>query len=151
MTLDKIDRQILSLMQQDASLSIGALADLVSISKSACWRRVQKYEEQGIIKQRITVLDPKRLGLRLIVFISIKTNTHSQEWSDRFKRTVELIPGVMEVHRMGGDVDYLIKAIVDDISGYDELYQKLIKTELSEVTAGFVMETIKSTLELPIQ
>lgn len=151
MKLDKIDKQILTLIQRDAGLSVGALAELVNISKSACWRRMQKFEQEGIIKQRTTVLDPKKLGLKLVVFISLKTNKHSQQWSEKFKRTVELIPEVMEVHRMGGDVDYLVKAIVEDISDYDNLYQKLIKTELLEVTAGFVMETIKNTVELPIQ
>ncbi len=151
MKLDKIDKQILTLIQRDAGLSVGALAELVNISKSACWRRMQKFEQEGIIKQRTTVLDPKKLGLKLVVFISLKTNKHSQQWSEKFKHTVELIPEVMEVHRMGGDVDYLVKAIVEDISDYDNLYQKLIKTELLEVTAGFVMETIKNTVELPIQ
>lgn len=149
--LDSTDRKLLRLMQLDASKSIGTLAEEIGISKSACWRRIQKMEEDGVIRQRITVLDPAKLGLNLIVFISIKTNQHNAAWAEKFRQTVEVIPGVIEVYRMGGEVDYLIKAIVEDIAGYDRLYQRLINANLFEVTAGFVMETIKSTSELPIQ
>lgn len=147
---DKVDKQLLRLMQQDANTSVANLAEQVGISKTACWRRIQKLEESGVIKQKITVLAPEKLGLSLIVFISVRTNQHNKKWADQFKQTVEVIPGVMEVYRMGGEVDYLIKALVEDIAGYDHLYQRLIHADLCEVTAGFVMETIKSTNQLPI-
>ena len=149
-TLDQTDKKILRLMQQDASLSVGAVAEHVNLSKSACWRRIQRFEEEGLIRQKITVLDPKKLGFNLIVFISIRTNQHNNTWAENFKQTVDLIPEIIEVYRMGGDVDYLIKAIVADISGYDQLYQQLIQADLFEVTAGFVMENVKTTNQLPI-
>lgn len=150
MTLDNVDRKILTLLQRDATLSVGAIGELVSISKSACWRRIQRMEEEGVIQQKITIINPEKLGLKLIVFISVRTNQHNKKWAAEFKNTVSLIPEITEVFRMGGEVDYLIKAIVEDISGYDRLYQKLISVELFEVTAGFVMEKIKETKELPI-
>lgn len=150
MKLDQTDKKILRLMQQDASLSVGAVAEHVNLSKSACWRRIQRFEEEGLIRQKITVLDPKKLGFNLIVFISIRTNQHNNTWAENFKQTVDLIPEIIEVYRMGGDVDYLIKAIVADISGYDQLYQQLIQADLFEVTAGFVMENVKTTNQLPI-
>lgn len=150
MKLDQTDKKILRLMQQDASLSVGAVAERVNLSKSACWRRIQRFEEEGLIRQKITVLDPKKLGFNLIVFISIRTNQHNNTWAENFKQTVDLIPEIIEVYRMGGDVDYLIKAIVADISGYDKLYQQLIQADLFEVTAGFVMENVKTTNQLPI-
>lgn len=148
--MDKTDRSILSYLQVDASLSVGDLADKVSISKSACWRRIQKLEERGVIRGRVTLLNPNALGLDLTVFISVRTNQHNEPWAKNFRATVEDIPGVLEVYRMGGDVDYLIKALVQGMSGYDKLYQELIKADLYDVTASFVMEVIKETSELPL-
>ncbi|WP_435217492.1 Lrp/AsnC family transcriptional regulator [Luminiphilus sp. nBUS_07] len=148
--MDKTDRSILSYLQVDASLSVGDLADKVSISKSACWRRIQKLEERGVIRGRVTLLNANALGLDLTVFISVRTNQHNEPWAANFRATVEDIPGVLEVYRMGGDVDYLIKALVQGMSGYDKLYQELIKADLYDVTASFVMEVIKETSELPL-
>ena len=137
-------------MQRDASLSIAELAELTAMSKSACWRRVQKLEEQGVIRQRVTLLDASALGLPLTVFIAVKTNAHNQAWATRFKAVTENIAGVLEVYRMGGDVDYLIKAVVADMAGYDALYQELIQADLFDVSASFVMEELKQTTELPV-
>ena len=148
--LDKTDRLLLDCMQTDASLSVGTLAEHIGISKSACWRRIQKLEESGVIRQRVTLLEPAKVGLSLTVFISVRTSQHNARWAKQFNDTVERIPGVMEVYRMGGDVDYLIKAIVPDMAGYDHLYQALLSADLFEVTAGFVMETIKQTTVLPL-
>lgn len=148
--MDKTDRSILSYLQVDASLSVGDLADKVSISKSACWRRIQKLEERGVIRGKVTLLNANALGLDLTVFISVRTNQHNEPWAKNFRATVEDIPGVLEVYRMGGDVDYLIKALVQGMSGYDKLYQQLIKADLYDVTASFVMEVIKETSELPL-
>ena len=148
--MDKTDRSILSYLQVDASLSVGDLANKVSISKSACWRRIQKLEERGVIRGRVTLLNANALGLDLTVFISVRTNQHNEPWAKNFRATVEDIPGVLEVYRMGDDVDYLIKALVQGMSGYDKLYQQLIKADLYDVTASFVMEVIKETSELPL-
>jgi Lrp/AsnC family transcriptional regulator, cysteine-sensing transcriptional activator len=149
--MDKTDKALLTLLQRDASLSVGDLAEKVSISKSACWRRVQKLEEKGVIRGRVTLLEPAALGLDLTVFVSVRTNQHNEKWALQFKAVIENIPGVLEAHRMGGDVDYLIKAVVPDMPGYDKLYQELIKADLFDVTASFVMETIKETSELPFE
>ncbi|WP_439106591.1 Lrp/AsnC family transcriptional regulator [Congregibacter sp.] len=148
--MDRIDSLLLTRLQKDASVSVGDLADQVGVSKSACWRRIQKLEESGVIRGRVTLLDPVALGLTLTVFVSVRTNQHNLEWATQFREVVEEIPGVMEVHRLGGDVDYLIKAVVPDMPGYDALYQQLIKADLFDVTASFVMETIKQTSELPL-
>lgn len=148
--MDKTDLLILGHLQGDASLSVGDLAEQVSISKSACWRRIQKLEENGVIRGRVTLLDPAALGLDLTVFISVRTNQHNVKWAKQFRATVEKIPGVLEVYRMGGDVDYLIKALVAGMPGYDKLYQELIQADLYDVTASFVMETIKETSALPL-
>lgn len=147
--LDRIDKKLLKYLQCDAGQSVGALAERVGLSKSACWRRLQKLEEDGVIRGRVTLLSPEALNLKLTVFVSVRTNAHNREWSEQFRAVVLALPGVLEVYRMGGDVDYLIKAVVADMPGYDALYQQLIEADLFEVSASFVMETIKHTTELP--
>ncbi len=148
--MEILDREILRRLQTNAALSVGELADRVGISKSACWRRIQKLEREGVIKERITLLDAKAVGLSLTVFISIKTNMHNERWAGQFKDAVMAIPGILEAYRMGGEADYLLKAIVKDMPDYDRLYKELIKVGLFDVTAGFVMEEIKCTTALPL-
>ena len=148
--MDKLDKTLLSQLQSDAALSVGDLAQIVGISKSACWRRIQKLERAEIIQGRVTLLNSAALGLSLKVFISVKTNQHNEKWAKKFKSVVEGIPGILEAYRMGGEADYLLKAIVKDMPDYDRLYKELIKADLFDVTAGFVMEEIKYTTALPI-
>ena len=151
MPFDRADRLILEHMQRDGGLSVAELAERAGVSKSACWRRIQKLEEQGVILKRTTLLDPAALDLSLTVFIAIKTNQHNERWAGRFREVIDAMPGVLEVYRMGGDVDYLIKAVVADMPGYDRLYQQLIKADLFDVSASFVMEALKQTTELPLR
>lgn len=148
--MDQQDTKLLRLMQADAALSVAELADRTDMSKSACWRRIQKLEQSGVIRQRVTLLNPQRVGLGLTVFISIRTNQHNAAWAANFDRVVNSVEGVLEVYRLGGQIDYLIKAVVADMPGYDRLYQRLISADLFDVTASFVMEEIKTTTELPI-
>lgn len=148
--MDKTDTKILRRLQGDASLSVGELAEIVGVSKSACWRRIQKLEQAGIIRGRVTLLEASALDLSLTVFISVRTNQHNAQWAGQFKTVVEDIPGILEVYRMGGELDYLIKAVVKDMPDYDRLYQQLIRANLFDVTSNFVMEEIKLTTQLPI-
>lgn len=148
--MDRTDRSLLKALQSDATLSLADLSERANLSRSACWRRLKKLQDDGVIKDRVTLLNPKAVGLALTVFISIRTNQHNATWAARFKDVVMNIPGILEVYRMGGDVDYLLKAVVRDMADYDRLYQDLIGAELSDVSAGFVMEEIKATTELPL-
>lgn len=148
--MDSSDRCILDALQGDATLSLAELSELVNLSRSACWRRLKRLEDDGVIRDRVTLLNPAAVGLALTVFITIRTNQHNAKWANRFRDVVTGIPGILEVYRMGGDVDYLIKAVVRDMSDYDRLYQELIEAELSDVSAGFVMEEIKATTVLPL-
>ncbi len=149
-SIDKVDKILLRYLQADAALSIADLADLASISKSACWRRIQKLEEHGVILQRVTLLSQEALSVPLTAFISLKTNQHNTAWARKFKQVIEAIPGVLEVYRLGGDVDYLIKVVVPDMAGYDALYQQLLAADLFDVSASFVMEELKHTTQLPL-
>ena len=150
MQLDRQDIVVLSILQKDSSQSVGELADTVGMSKSACWRRLQKLEKEGVIRQRVALLDANALNLSLTVYISVRTNKHNDEWAATFQRATELIPGVLEVYRMSGDLDYLIKAVVADMPDYDRLYKQLIKADIYDVSSSFVMETLKHTTCLPL-
>lgn len=150
LVLDNQDRQLLRLVQANAALSVGDLAERVALSKSACWRRLQKLEEAGVIRQRVTLLDPASVGLGLTVFITLRTNQHNADWAQRFNRIVQDVEGILEVYRLGGQLDYLLKAVVADMPGYDRLYQRLIEADLFDVSASFVMEEIKATTALPL-
>lgn len=144
------EKQILSILQSDATRPLHEIAEILAVSKSAVWRAVRRFEDMGIIEKRVTLLNQRKLGLPLTVYVSVRTNQHNAQWSARFKEVVESIPEVMEVHRMSGDLDYLIKAVVSDIDGYDRVYQSLIKADLFDVSSSFVMETLKTTTELPL-
>ncbi|WP_444942796.1 Lrp/AsnC family transcriptional regulator [Microbulbifer sp. ZKSA006] len=148
--LSKQDRAILELLQADATLSVGDIAERVGMSKSACWRRIHRLEEDGVIGDRVTLLDQQKLNLPLTVYISIRTNQHNDQWAARFAELVQGVAEILEVHRMSGDLDYLIKAVVTDMPGYDRLYKELIKADLFDVSSSFVMETMKQTTRLPL-
>ncbi len=148
--LSSQDRQILDLLQRDATLSVGDIAERVGISKSACWRRIQKLEQEEVIRERVTLLNQDKVNLPLTVYIAIRTNQHNDQWAAQFNEVVQGIAEILEVHRMSGDLDYLVKAVVTDMPGYDRLYKELIKVDLFDVSSSFVMETMKQTTRLPL-
>jgi Lrp/AsnC family transcriptional regulator len=151
LTLDDSDRRILAALQRDASLSLEALGEAVHLSRNACWRRIRALEAAGVIKGRVTLLDPAKLGLNLTVIMLIRTNRHEPDWLRAFSRATQRMPEILGVYRMTGDLDYLIRARVADMADYDRLYQQLIRAvPLSDVSASFVMEEIKDTTELPL-
>ncbi len=148
---DEIDRKILALLQADAGLALAAIAEHVNLSPTPCWRRIQKLEEAGIIQRRVALLDPVKLNLGVTVFVAIRTSQHNPAWLERFNKAVLGIPEILEVYRMSGDVDYLLRVVVPDIAGYDAVYKKLIQSvELTDVSSSFAMEKLKSTTALPL-
>jgi len=149
--MDKLDRKILELIQKDASLTAADLADRVGLSKAPCWRRIKRLEEEGVIKQTVALLDARALNVGTTVFVTLKTGNHSEAWFERFVRAVRDIPEVTEIHRMSGDVDYLMRIVVPDIDAYDVVYKRLIASvEFQDVSASFALETIKYTTALPL-
>lgn len=148
---DTIDRRIMGELQRDAAQSLDALGESVGLSRNACWRRVRALEAAGVIKARVALLDPVQLDLPLMVFIQIRTSAHAPDWLEKFSTATRAMPEILGVYRMSGDLDYLIRARVADMAGYDQLYQRLIrKVPLSDVSASFVMEEIKETTQLPV-
>jgi len=149
--MDRLDRKILRLLQEDATLAVAEIAKKVGLSTTPCWRRIQKLEEDGVIKRRVALLDPTAINAKVTVFVSIRTNSHSNEWLKRFSEVISEFPEVVEFYRMSGDVDYLLRVVVPDIAAYDAFYKRLIaKIEIRDVSSSFAMEQIKYTTELPL-
>lgn len=149
--MDAIDRKILAVVQEDASLSVADIGQKVGLSSTPCWKRLQRLEADGVIMRRVALIDPDKIGLGITVFVSVETGDHSQEWLAKFAEVVNAMPEVMEFYRMAGDVDYVLRVVVHDMQSYDTFYKKLIATvPLKNVTSRFAMERIKSTTALPI-
>jgi Lrp/AsnC family transcriptional regulator len=149
--MDKIDHRILEILQHDGSLAAADIADRVGLSKAACWRRIQRLQQHGVIVRTVALLDAKALNVATTVFVTVKTASHSAAWFDRFMKTVRQIPEVTEIYRMSGEVDYLLRIVVPDINTYDVVYKRLIAgCEFLDVNASFALETLKYTTGLPL-
>ena len=150
-TLDAADHRILAALQRDCSAPLDALSDTVGLSRNACWRRIKRLEEAGIIRARVALLDPAQLGLGLMVLMAVRTRHHTADWAARFARALETLPEVTAAWRTSGEVDYMLQARVRDMAAYDALYKRLIaQVELEDVSASFVMEELKATTALPL-
>ena len=149
--LDEIDRRILKALQQDAGQSLDALADQVHLSRNACWRRVKRLEETGVLSKRVALVAPDAVGLGLQVFVLIKTRHHTADWLTEFRRAMGLMPEVVGAHRLSGELDYVLRVRVADVATYDAFYQRLIaQVPIDDVSASFVMEDLKDTTALPV-
>jgi len=149
--MDSTDEKILNLLQADASLTVKQIAEQIPLSVTPCWKRIKRLEENGFIRARVALLDPKKVNAGVTVFMAIKTDQHTREWIARFNREVNQLPEVMEIYRMSGEIDYLLRVAVSSIEAHDRFYKKLIdRIELTNVTSSFAMEQIKYTTALPI-
>jgi Lrp/AsnC family transcriptional regulator, cysteine-sensing transcriptional activator len=149
--MDRTDLKILAILQDDASLPVAEVAARVNLSQTPCWRRIQRLEAQGVIQRRVALLDPQAVGLGISVFVEIEAADHSPDWLEGFAGTVSAMPEVMEVYRMAGDVDYLLRVVVASMAEYDDFYRRLIgRVPLKNVTSRFAMERVKSTTALPL-
>jgi Lrp/AsnC family transcriptional regulator len=150
--LDATDLAILRLIQADASLSLGDIAKEVGLTQTPCWKRIRRMEETGIITGRVTLVNAEKLGLGISVFVAIETGDHSADWIESFAKTVAAMPEIVECWRLGGDVDYLLRVVVSDMTAFDGFYRKLTAqvSSLRKVTSRFAMECVKSTTALPL-
>ncbi|MBA3773022.1 MAG: Lrp/AsnC family transcriptional regulator [Ramlibacter sp.] len=149
--MDKKDLQILSQLQKNAATPLSELAQTVNLSSTPCWRRVQKLWEEGVIEKQVALCNPDKLNVGVTVFVAIRTNQHSDAWMKRFVQGTREIPEIVEIYRMSGDIDYLLKVVAPDIAGYDKVYKRLIKAvDLQDVSSSFAMEVLKSTTALPL-
>ncbi len=149
--IDQIDASILRELQKDATLSQRDLAERVGLSQNACWRRLKALNEDGVLLGSSARIAREKLGLNLVVFVMLRTRHHSADWLQAFRRHVLTIPEVVDFHRIGGDYDYQLKVVTQDMATYDKVYQRLIeKVELDSVTSYFAMEAIAEGRPLPI-
>lgn len=149
--MDSIDVRILGLLQADATLSLSAVAERVGLSQTPCWKRIRRLEEAGVIKGRVALLDAVKVGTPVTVFASIRTNRHDPSWLAEFAAAVERLPEIVEVYRMSGQIDYMMKIVCPDIAGYDAVYKQLIEiVDIHDVSSAFAMEELKTTTALPL-
>lgn len=150
-SLDRQDRKILKILQEDCTVPVAEIGRRIGLSTTPCWRRIQKMEEDGVIKRRVAVLDPKSVRANVTVFVAITTQHHTEDWLKKFASVIAQFEEVVEFHRMSGEVDYLLKVVVPDIDAYDAFYKRLIaKIEIGDVSSTFAMEQIKYTTKLPL-
>ena len=151
-TLDKKDKQILSLLQADATLSLANLAEQLNLSTTPCWKRVKRLEDEGVISKRVALLNPQKVDLPTSIFMTLTVSNHKSKWMEKFKQAVLSFDEVMEVYRMTGEYDYMLRVQVKDIQSFDRFYKRLMEKldGVNKVTSSFTMETIKYTTALPL-
>jgi len=149
--MDCIDRKILACLQQDAGRSVAEISEQVGLSTTPCWRRIQKLEKDGVIRRRVALLDAAKLNCGVTVFVQLRTSQHNYDWLEKFSKAVERMEEVVEIYRMSGDIDYLLRVVVPDIASYDAVYKRLIKAaDFVGVSSSFALEEIKNTTALPL-
>ena len=149
--MDEIDRLLLEILQQDATLSLAQMAERVGLSPTPCWKRIQKLEARGVIMRRVAIVDPVRVGVGLSVLVNVEAGEHSPEWLQRFSEGVGAMPEVMEVYRTAGEVDYVLRVAVADMAEYDKFYKRLIAiAPMKNITSRFAMERIKHSTAYPL-
>lgn len=148
--MDSIDCKILDILQKDATVPIGTLAEQVGLSATPCWRRIKKMEDEGVILRRVALVDRRKANVPMTVFVSIRTTRHAVEWLEQFRRMIGDIAEIVEAWRLTGEVDYLLRIVVPDVDAYDAVYKRMIKRmEFSGVSSAIAMEEMKFTTAIP--
>lgn len=149
--LDLIDRKIVAELMRDATLPVAQIGEKVGLSQTPCWKRIQRLQENGVLTSRVALADPAKLGFGLTIFVGIEAPDHSAEWREVFVRAVNVIPEIMEVYRMAGEMDYLLRIAVSDMAAFDALYKRLTDAvPIKNVTSHFAMERMKFTTAYPV-
>ena len=149
--VDETDRRLLAALQRDASVCLDNLAERVHLSRNACWRRIKRMEDDGVIRGRVAILDADKIGVGLSTFIMVRAREHTADWLRDFRRVVAQMPEITGAYRMSGDLDYLLRVRVGSVADYDRFYQRLLsQLKASDISASFVMEEIKDATELPL-
>lgn len=153
MQLDRLDLRILDELQRDSALPVTELAERVDSSKSVCWRRMQRLQQEGVIKERVAIVDREAVGLKVMIFAHVKMNRHGRSVLPHFVDEIKTFPQVVECHTLMGDVDFLLKIVVKDIEEYEHFFwQQLSQMEgVQEVSSSIVMTEVASTTALPLR
>ena len=150
--LDRLDVQILALLQSDVMLPVEELAEQVGSSKSVCWRRIQKLVDSGVIKERVAIIDPHCVGLNVMVFAQVKMGGHGKDLLPNFVKAIRRYPQIVECHTLMGNIDFLLKVIVRDIEEYETLFwQELSQIEgVQEISSSISLTKFVDTRRLPL-
>ena len=150
--LDRIDREILRLLQKDAELSAAAVGEKIGLSQSPCWRRIQRLREEGLILGPQMRFDLKKLGFDVVVFAQVKLTAHGRSKVPEFAEKIRAFPEVQECHLVLGNIDFLLRIVVRDIEAYERFFFEKLShlPEVQEVHSNIVLSEIKYTSELPI-
>ncbi len=151
MNFDRIDLNILDILQRDATVPVARIGDQVGLSQTPCWKRIQKHEASGVIRARVALLDPDALGLSLTAFVMIEATEHTTEWRAGFLAAVEKLNAVRDVYRTAGQYDFLLRVMVADMSAFDRFYESLTaQIKLRSVNSVFAMDRVKTSTEMPL-
>ncbi|WP_062784470.1 Lrp/AsnC family transcriptional regulator [Novosphingobium capsulatum] len=149
--LNSRDLAILDVLQRDSDTPLADVGAKVHLSPSACSRRIAHLREAGYIRRNVAVIDRAKVGLPTTVFVTVSVRTHSAAWTEQFRQAVAGIPEIMEVYRLTGNIDYLLRIVLPSVDDYDRVYKALVsRIEMNVVCASIVMETVKSAESLPL-
>jgi Lrp/AsnC family transcriptional regulator len=152
MKISDQERAILREIQRDASLSLAELAERVASASSTIWRKLNEMEAAGIIRRRVALLDPAKVGARLVVFASVSLKDHTEDAVSAFARLIADHPEILECHAVSGGSDYILKIRVADVEAYEHFMSgTLLRSSLiRSVYSSFGLKELKSTTELPL-
>ena len=149
--MDLLDKKIISIIQNDSSLPLATIAKRIGLSTTPCFNRIKKLEEDGVIKKRVAIIDHNKINLPIVVFLSITVEQHSKEWLENFVEKLTRYDEIVEMYRLTGDSDYLIKVMAKSIEAYDKFNQQLIKEiNFRSLNSNIVLKEIKNTTVLPL-
>lgn len=150
--LDSTDRKILNLLQTEPGINATAIGEKIGLSQSACWRRMQRMREEGVINDQPVMLDREKVGLTTMVFAHVKLTSHGRSNLSAFADAVREYPEVMDCYIVLGNVDFLLRIVAADIKAYEQFFfEKLSQLPgIQEVTSSIVLSDIKHTTALPI-
>ena len=151
-SIAQIDRRILEILQKEPGIIASAIGEQVGLSQSACWRRVQRMRDDGIIKDQPVKLDREKVGLNTMVFAHVKLTSHGRSNLSEFAEAVKEYPEVLDCYVLLGNVDFLLRIVTEDIKAYEQFFfEKLSQLPgIQEVNSSIVMSDIKHTTVLPI-
>jgi Lrp/AsnC family leucine-responsive transcriptional regulator len=152
MELDALDRKILTILQKQGRLPNSDLAEKIALSPSACYRRVQRLEAEGIIRDYVALLDPRAVGRRATVFVEITLSGQSDEIMEAFERQVALVPDVLECHLMAGSADYILKVVAQDTDDFARIHRQYLARlpGVAQMQSSFALRTVFKTTALPL-
>jgi Lrp/AsnC family transcriptional regulator len=150
--MDDIDKTILSLLQNNATLPLSEISKRAGVSKTPCWNRIRKMEEEGVIKSRVTILDNKKINLNIVIFLSVSVSSHSKEWMSDFQKILTRYDQIIEAYRLtGSSTDYLLKIVAPSIAEYDNFQQQLInEVKFTKMSSSIALKEIKKIHSLPL-